>query len=83
MGRVAGLQQEKWALEERLVMLEQSGAAMAEELVTKSELVGACRVVGCCNLLVGLAGRWGPGGQGAMGCWSARWWFMSDKRMAT
>ena len=39
MERVAGLQQEKWALEEKLVMLEQSGAAMADELVTKSELV--------------------------------------------
>ena len=37
--RVAGLQQEKWALEEKLVMLEQSGAAMADELVIKSELV--------------------------------------------
>ena len=39
MERVAGLQQEKWALEEKLVMLEQSGAAMADELVIKSELV--------------------------------------------
>ena len=39
MERVAGLQQEKWALEEKLVMLEQSGAAMADELVVKSELV--------------------------------------------
>ena len=36
---MAGLQQEKWALEEKLVMLEQSGAAMADELVIKSELV--------------------------------------------
>ena len=39
MDRVAMLQQEKWALEEKLVMLEQSGAAMADELVIKSELV--------------------------------------------
>ena len=39
MERVAGLQQEKWNVEEKLVMLEQSGAAMADELVIKSELV--------------------------------------------
>jgi hypothetical protein len=39
MERVAGLQQEKWNVEEKHVMLEQSGAAMADELVIKSELV--------------------------------------------
>ena len=39
LGLIFGLQQEKWALEEKLVMLEQSGAAMADELVIKSELV--------------------------------------------
>ena len=45
MERVAGLQQEKWALEEKLVMLEQSGAAMADELVTKSELVNNLKII--------------------------------------
>ena len=56
MERVAGLQQEKWALEEKLVMLEQSGAAMADELVIKSELVMMflvfqihIRYLRCCN----------------------------------
>ena len=49
MDRVAMLQQEKWALEEKLVMLEQSGAAMADELVIKSELVNIhCILLICC-----------------------------------
>ena len=39
VSRVAGLQEDKWRLEERLSMLEQSGAEMATELVTKSELI--------------------------------------------
>ena len=37
--RLASLQEDKWRLEERVVMLEQSGAEMAEELVIKSRLI--------------------------------------------
>ena len=37
--RLARLQEDKWRLEERVVMLEQSGAEMAEELVIKSRLI--------------------------------------------
>ena len=53
MDRVAMLQQEKWALEEKLVMLEQSGAAMADELVIKSELVNIHLMPHfCCSVVV-------------------------------
>ena len=39
VSRLARLQEDKWRLEERVVMLEQSGAEMAEELVIKSKLI--------------------------------------------
>jgi len=39
MTRVAKLQEEKSNLEERLTMLEQSGAGMADEIVAKSKLI--------------------------------------------
>ena len=39
LSRVAKLQEDKWMLEEKVSMLEQSGAQMAEELVTKSKLI--------------------------------------------
>jgi len=38
--RIAAIQQEKWGLEERLNMVEQSGAAMAEEIFRKNTLIG-------------------------------------------
>lgn len=37
--RIAQLQNEKWALEEKVRHLEESGGAMADELVEKSEMV--------------------------------------------
>ena len=37
--RVARLQEDKWMLEEKVTMLEQSGAQMAEEIVAKSKLI--------------------------------------------
>ena len=37
--RVARLQEEKWVLEEKVTMLEQSGAQMAEQIVAKSKLI--------------------------------------------
>lgn len=39
MARVAKLQEDKSNLEERLAMLEQSGAGMADEIVAKSKLI--------------------------------------------
>ena len=39
VSRLARLQEDKWRLEERVAMLEQSGAEMAEELVIKSKLI--------------------------------------------
>ena len=39
MARLAKLQEEKWNLEERLAMLEQSGAGMADEIVAKTKLI--------------------------------------------
>lgn len=39
VSRLARLQEDKWRLEERVVMLEQSGAEMAEELVIKAKLI--------------------------------------------
>lgn len=39
VSRLARLQEDKWRLEERVSMLEQSGAEMAEELVIKSKLI--------------------------------------------
>jgi len=39
LSRVAKLQEDKWMLEEKVTMLEQSGAQMAEEIVTKSKLI--------------------------------------------
>ena len=39
LAKVAVLQEEKWLLEERLAMLEQSGAGMADEIVSKSRVI--------------------------------------------
>eukprot|EP00092_Neocalanus_flemingeri_P031075 GFUD01033755.1.p1 GENE.GFUD01033755.1~~GFUD01033755.1.p1 ORF type:complete len:808 (+),score=275.25 GFUD01033755.1:59-2482(+) len=39
LARLAKLQEEKWNLEERLTMLEQSGAGMADEIVAKTKLI--------------------------------------------
>jgi len=39
LARLAKLQEEKWSLEERLTMLEQSGAGMADEIVAKTKLI--------------------------------------------
>ena len=39
LSRVAKLQEDKWMLEEKVTMLEQSGAQMAEEIVNKSKLI--------------------------------------------
>lgn len=37
--RIAQLQNEKWSLEEKVIHLEESGGAMADELVEKTEMV--------------------------------------------
>jgi len=39
VSRVAKLQEEKWQMEERLTMLEQSGAEMAQEIVSKTKII--------------------------------------------
>lgn len=39
LGRLADLQQDKWRLEERVLMIEQSAAAMADEICRKNELI--------------------------------------------
>ena len=39
LSRVGKLQEEKWMLEEKVAMLEQSGAEMAEDLFTKTKLI--------------------------------------------
>merc|ERR1719347_486203 len=41
LARVAKLQETNWSLEEKLSMLEASGASMAEELVNKSKLINS------------------------------------------
>ena len=58
MSRLARLQEEKWLVEERVVMLEQSGAEMAEELVTKTRLIQQhCMDTGARRLQTGAASR--------------------------
>jgi len=39
MKKLKIFQEEKWSLEERLTMLEQSGAGMADEIVAKTKLI--------------------------------------------
>ena len=58
VSRLARLQEEKWLVEERVVMLEQSGAEMAEELVTKTRLIQQhCMDTGARRLQTGAASR--------------------------
>jgi len=61
VSRLARLQEEKWLVEERVVMLEQSGAEMAEELVTKTRLIQQhCMDTGARRLQTGAASRSNP-----------------------
>ena len=39
LARVAELQQEKWALEEKVNHLENTGSALAEDVIQKSEII--------------------------------------------
>ena len=39
LNKVASIQEEKWAMEQRLSMLEASSSAMADDLVQKSDII--------------------------------------------
>ena len=39
LNKIASMQEEKWAIEQKLSMLEASSAAMADDLVSKSDII--------------------------------------------